>query len=54
MLQEDWLADLNPESLVVVKGAYATPELAKAQPGDRWVWAGGGWDVWGCSVAVYC
>ncbi len=36
MLQEDWLADLNPDSLVVVKGAYATPELAKAQPGDRW------------------
>ncbi|KAL4447374.1 hypothetical protein ABPG77_007407 [Micractinium sp. CCAP 211/92] len=32
---EDWLADLNPDSLVVVKGAYATPELAKAQPGDR-------------------
>ena len=36
-LQEDWLADLNPESLVVVKGAYATPELAKAQPGERCV-----------------
>ena len=33
--QEDWLGDLNPESLVVVKGAYATPELAKAKPGDR-------------------
>jgi hypothetical protein len=34
-VQDDWLEDLNPESLVVVKGAYATPELAKAQPGDR-------------------
>ncbi len=36
-LQDDWLGDLNPESLVAVKGAYATPELAKAQPGDRCV-----------------
>lgn len=35
VVQEDWLADLNPESLVVVKGAYATPDLAKAKPGDR-------------------
>lgn len=33
--QDDWLADLNPESLVVVKGAYATPALAAAAPGDR-------------------
>jgi hypothetical protein len=33
--QDDWLADLNPESLLVIRGAYATPELAKAQPGDR-------------------
>ena len=34
-VQDEWLEDLNPESLVVVKGAYATPELAKAQPGGR-------------------
>lgn len=33
--QDDWLGDLNPESLVTIKGAYATPELAKAKPGDR-------------------
>ncbi len=33
--QDAWLEDLNPESLLVVRGAYATPELAKAQAGDR-------------------
>ncbi|PRW56443.1 glutamine--tRNA ligase [Chlorella sorokiniana] len=32
---DDWLGDLNPESLVAVKGAYATPELAQAKPGER-------------------
>lgn len=32
---EDWLADLNPDSLTVVKGAFANPQLAKAQAGDR-------------------
>ena len=41
-VQDDWLEDLNEESLTVVKGAYATPELAKAQPGDRWVLGGHG------------
>ena len=47
-VQEDWLADLNPESLVVVKGAYATPDLAKAQPGERcvrWQASSAGWRV---------
>lgn len=34
-LPDDWLGDLNPESLEVVKGAYATPALAAAKPGDR-------------------
>lgn len=33
--QDDWLGDLNPESLLVIKGAYATPDLAAAKPGDR-------------------
>jgi hypothetical protein len=34
-LQENWLEDLNPESLTVIQGAFASPQLAKAQPGDR-------------------
>ena len=32
---DDWLADLNPRSLEVVRGAYASPALADAKPGDR-------------------
>lgn len=32
---DDWLADLNPHSLEVVRGAMATEQLAKAKPGDR-------------------
>lgn len=34
---DDWVNDLNPESLQVVKGAYASRQLAAAKPGDRWV-----------------
>ena len=34
-LPEDWLADLNPGSVEVVRGAAATPALAAARPGDR-------------------
>lgn len=34
-LADDWLADLNPESRVVVKGCYATPHLAAATVGER-------------------
>ncbi|XAR52421.1 Glutamine--tRNA ligase [Bertholletia excelsa] len=32
---DDWLADLNPESKVVVPGAYAVPSLKNAAVGDR-------------------
>ena len=32
---DDWLEDLNPESLTVVKGALATPTLAAAKAGSR-------------------
>ena len=32
---EEWLEDLNPASLEVVRGAYATPALAAAPPGER-------------------
>lgn len=34
-LPEDWLADINPASLTVMKGAFATPKLAAAKPGER-------------------
>lgn len=30
-----WLTELNPKSLEVVRGAYATPALAAAKLGDR-------------------
>lgn len=33
-VHEDWLADINPESLVVLQGCYANPNLARAKPGD--------------------
>ena len=33
---EDWLEDLNPESLIAVKGAMATPKLAAAAIGDKY------------------
>ena len=33
---EDWLEDLNPESLVAVQGAMATPRLAAAAVGDKY------------------
>lgn len=32
---EDWLADLNPNSLEIVSDALASPPLMAAQPGDR-------------------
>ncbi|KAJ9708209.1 hypothetical protein PVL29_000325 [Vitis rotundifolia] len=32
---DNWLADLNPESKVVVPGAYAVPSLRTAAAGDR-------------------
>lgn len=34
-LPDEWLKDLNPESLTVLSGGYATPHLAKAKVGDR-------------------
>jgi glutaminyl-tRNA synthetase len=34
-LPDDWLADLNPASVEVVPGAFASPPLAAARPGDR-------------------
>ena len=34
-LQEDWLADLNPNSLTILKGCYATPKLAGSNIGER-------------------
>ena len=32
---EDWLEDLNPASVEVVRGAYANPVLAQAAAGER-------------------
>lgn len=32
---DNWLADLNPESKVVIPGAYAVPSLRTAAVGDR-------------------
>ncbi|KAJ6689647.1 hypothetical protein OIU85_006003 [Salix viminalis] len=32
---EDWLADVNPQSRVVISGAYAVPSLRDAAVGDR-------------------
>ena len=32
---DDWLEDLNPESLIAVQGAMATPRLAAAAVGDK-------------------
>jgi glutaminyl-tRNA synthetase len=32
---DTWLDDLNPESLLVVQSALASPALARAQIGDR-------------------
>ncbi|KAL9389529.1 hypothetical protein Peur_018134 [Populus x canadensis] len=32
---EDWLADVNPKSKVVISGAYAVPSLRYAAIGDR-------------------
>ena len=34
-LPDDWLKDLNPESLHVISGCYATPALAGAAVGER-------------------
>lgn len=34
-LSDDWLEELNPDSLTVIEGCYATPKLASAKPGDR-------------------
>ena len=31
---DDWLADLNPHSKVVIPSAYAVPELRNAVDGD--------------------
>jgi glutaminyl-tRNA synthetase len=33
--QDDWLEDLNEESLTRVSGGLANPQLAAAQPGDK-------------------
>ena len=32
---DDWLEDLNPQSLTTVEGALATPRLAAAKAGDK-------------------
>lgn len=32
---EDWLGDVNPESMTVVRHCYGSPALAAAKPGDR-------------------
>lgn len=32
---DDWLADLNPQSKVVIPGAYATSLLQNAAVGDK-------------------
>ncbi len=34
---DDWLEDLNPQSLTTVEGALATPRLAAAKAGDKYV-----------------
>lgn len=34
-LPEEWLEDLNEESLTIVSGAYASPQLAASKPGDK-------------------
>ncbi len=34
-LPEEWLEDLNKDSLTIVSGAYATPHLAAAKPGEK-------------------
>ena len=34
---DDWLEDLNPQSLTTVEGALATPRLAAAKAGDKCV-----------------
>ena len=34
-LGDAWLQDLNPDSEVVLRGAFASPPLAAAKPGDR-------------------
>jgi glutaminyl-tRNA synthetase len=34
---DDWLSDLNPDSLTVVSGALATQRLAAAPPGSRYL-----------------
>lgn len=34
-LGDDWLSDLNPESKVVIPGAYAVSSLKNAAVGDR-------------------
>ena len=48
---EKWLEELNPKSLEVLKGAYASPALAAATVGDKYeyVWCGGDW----CANAEY-
>lgn len=43
-LGDEWLSDLNPDSLQVVKGALIPPHLAataKVREGGRQVWGGG-------------
>lgn len=35
MALDEWLTDLNPNSLVVVKTALADPSLASVKPGDK-------------------
>ena len=34
---DDWLDDLNPNSLTTMEGALATPRLAAAKAGDKCV-----------------
>ena len=36
-LGDAWMEDLNPESETVIKGAYASTQLSRAQRGDRYV-----------------
>ena len=36
-LGDAWLQDLSPDSEVVLRGALASPPLAAAKIGDRWV-----------------
>ncbi len=35
-LGDSWMEDLNPESEIVVKNAFACTQLSKAQHGDRY------------------